>query len=124
MRALADTKSSFLDLDRLDPIRVLDDLDGPRLFTVRDKHGLELLAYQCGEDDEVERFLLVPADARLVEGLEENRITLRDALTRQGCAWLVDVHRDARAGAPVPVDVNNLPDTALPRPGLFLAPGR
>ena len=44
----------------LEPVRVLYDFDGPRIFTCKDVNGTLFLAYQCGEDRETMRFLIVP----------------------------------------------------------------
>lgn len=45
--------NTWLDLE---PVRVLYEFDGPRIFTCRDSAGNLFLAYQCGEEDQVMRF--------------------------------------------------------------------
>jgi hypothetical protein len=110
----------WLRLSSLTPEEVIDDIDGPRLFTVRSADGLLLLAYQCGEDRETERFLLVPASEYLISSIKSGTISIRDALAPQAWAWIVDRDRRGEIGAPAIVDVPRLPEKALPRPGVFL----
>lgn len=115
-------ESSWPVLSSLRPNRVLDEYDGPRLFTVRSDDGHLLLAYQCAEDRTLERFLLVPASERTVSAILENAVSLRDALTGSGWAWLIDRARDGTLTRPAAVELDSLPDTALPRPGVRLNP--
>lgn len=110
-------------LTTLMPERVLDEYDGPRLFTVRSHEGHLFLAYQCGEDGQLERFLLVPADDAFVADIEQNRLSLREALVRRGWAWLVDRRRSGRITKPARVYPGDLPESALPTPGIRLHPG-
>jgi hypothetical protein len=110
-----------LELSSLQPDRVLDEYDGPRLFTLRSLDGKLLLAYQCGEDDSRERFLIVPADERLIADIVSNRIALRDALVgRGGWAWIVDRLRNGSLTSPGAIDPSALPNEALPRAGTKL----
>lgn len=119
---VASTTCSWLKLSQLEPVRVLDEIDGPRLFTVYSEDGQLLLAYMCGEDETVERFLLVPTSDRIVEAISNNKLTLRDALTQQAFMGMVDRHRDGILSTPVQVDFGVLPSTALPRSGTYLNP--
>jgi hypothetical protein len=107
-------------LESLQPKRVLDFYDGPRLFTVRTPEEFELLVYQCGEDLDADRFLLVPASKKLVAEIEGNLISLRDALTQQPWAWLIDRSRDGTLSRPFAVDPLKLPEDALPEEGVRL----
>jgi len=113
--------SSWPDIERLTPERILDEYDGPRLFTTRTKDGNLLLAYQCAEDSEGERFLLVPASEQLVSEIENNQIALRDALQERGWAWLIDRDRHGSLTSPVEVDPRLLPENALPKSGIRLS---
>lgn len=116
------TESSWLKLSQLEPVRVLDDVDGPRLFTVLADSGQSLLAYMCGEDDKVERFLLVPTSDRIIQEIANNKVSLRDALTQQALMWMVDRQRDGSLSTPMSVDYSELPESALPRAGAYLGP--
>lgn len=115
-------KAAWPEIETLDPEQVLDDYDGPRLFTVRDRNGGLLLAYHCGEDRQAERFLLVPADTALVTEIEANTLSLRAALLGRGWAWIVDRHRNGTLDGPFKVDPRALPDDVLPAEGVCLAP--
>ena len=50
---VATTACPWFKLSRLVPERVLDELDGPRLFTARTDDGQLVLAYLCAEDAEI-----------------------------------------------------------------------
>ena len=100
-------------LATLMPERVLDFYDEPRLFTVRTSDGLLLLAYQCGSDSNVDRFLLVPANEVFLADIENNLVPLRDALLAQPWAWLIDRARSGSLSRPSVVDPRLLPADAL-----------
>ena len=113
----------WLRVSSLKPIRVLDEYDVPRLFTVLTDDQQLLLAYQCAEDRSTARFLLTPADGVLVDEIEFNRIALRDALTKRGWAWIVDRDRSGVTRVqPMAINPRELPDSALPKPGVRLSP--
>jgi len=109
-------------LTSLRPERVLDFYDEPRLFTVRTPEGFLLLAYQCGSDSEVDRFLLVPASEGFLAEIESNLVPLREALLAQPWAWLIDRTHNGRLSPPSAVDPQVLPSGALPRSGTRLLP--
>ena len=104
------------------PEYVLDEYDGPRLFTVRSKDDHLLLAYQCAQTDDLERYLIVPVDDELIKALDESRLTLREALTGRGLAWLVDRREDGSVVNLGAVEPKTLPVSALPAEGVFLGP--
>jgi hypothetical protein len=108
----------------LTPETILDDYDGPRLFTLRSTDGYLLLAYQCAQDAQTERYLIVPADDALVHALDTSKVTLRDALTGRGWAWLVDRHLDGTISNTGAVDPNRLPPSALPKVGARITPAK
>ncbi|MGC8474743.1 MAG: DUF6575 domain-containing protein [Acetobacteraceae bacterium] len=109
-------------IDHLRPVHVLDEYDGPRLFTLRAEGGLLLLAYQCAEDATGERFLLVPAGPDLIDAIERNDIPLRTALLRAGWAWIVDRRRDGGCSPLRRIDPATLPANALPAADVYLSP--
>jgi len=105
----------------LTPLHILDEYDGPRLFTVSSSDGYEFLAYQCGEDRERDRFLLTPARDDLIKSIEANRVTLRDALT-SGWLWMTDRLQSGEVTPALRVNAASLPANALPKPGVCLFP--
>jgi Family of unknown function (DUF6575) len=107
-------------LSSLQPEHILDSYDGPRLFTVRTADGLKLLAYQCGANADVDRFLLVPTSEELLAEIEDNLTPLRDALLSQPWAWLIDRTRGGTLSRPLAVDPRTLPLNALPKEGVRL----
>lgn len=109
-------------LSAFSPLRVLDEMDGPRLFTVRSDDGQLFLAYSCAEDDANSRYLLVPTSDRLIARIEQDELCVRDALTQQAVMLVVDVANDGRINLLGRVDPETLPEDALPRDGVTLHP--
>jgi len=120
MWEVAGHESPWLRIGEMKPIKVLDEYDQPTIFTVVTETGDQLLAYQCGMDRGVIRYILVPIDDRIISDLERNLVTVREALSDRGWTWLVE---RTRAGISIPRAVNflDLPPTALPKPGARLA---
>lgn len=108
-------------LGDLEPIEVLYDFEGPRIFTTKSSAGDLFLAYQCGEDEEFRRYLLVPASSWLVQEIREGAVAIRDALD-QPWSWMVDISHDNGPTFAWRVDVKSLPQNVLPRPGTLLLP--
>lgn len=105
---------------RLDPLEVLYEYDGPRLFTARCALG-ELLCFLVDDDSSVLRYIAAPTNADILDKLKNGLRPLRDALD-QPWVWFVDVDRD---GTPVAVWQGNLADApadTLPQAGLMLWP--
>jgi hypothetical protein len=119
MWAVSGTSGDWPVLADLKPVRVLDEYDGPRLFTVRSQDGYDLLAYQCGEDATTERFLITPIEKGRIDRIEANGLTLREVLT-DGWLWIVDRDRSGVLTKPIRVDASSLPSSALPRVGVRL----
>ncbi len=114
--------SQALRLKRLVPERVLDEYDGPRLFTVRSDQNDLLLAYLCAQDADVERFLVVPTNDMIINDLEKSEIAIRDALVGRGWSWLVDRMKDGSISILGALDRGVLPEDALPTRGARLSP--
>lgn len=108
-------------LDSLEPECVLDFYDEPRLFTVRTDEHVQLLAYFCDRDSDIDRFILVPTGDDLVIEIKQNLITLRDALRSQPLAWLIDRNLEGSLSRPRLVDLRKLPENVLPREGARLS---
>jgi hypothetical protein len=101
------------------PIRTLYEFDGPRIFLCKDVPGNLYLAYQCGEDREVMRFLVVPCTVDLERRLTAGETDVRDALTRPR-GWLFDFGKDWSALRCWKVNIDDLPPRTLPEPGVML----
>ncbi|MBC7816998.1 MAG: hypothetical protein IAG10_08935, partial [Planctomycetaceae bacterium] len=104
-----------------EPVEVLYDFDGPRSFTLRDAEGELQLAHWCDEDDQAERYLVVPFTPKLVERLKTGTLTLRDALD-QPRLWAVDVKRTGEIASAWRTQLADLPPDILPHPGTMLLP--
>ncbi len=105
----------------LDPVHVLYEFDGPRIFTCKSNAGDVFLAYLSDEEANVMRFVVVPFSAELEAMLTSGRLTVRQALDRNP-AWIFDVGYDWRARRAWSIDINKLPTDALPIPGVMLWP--
>ena len=105
----------------LTPVNVLYEFDGPRIFTCRDNAGELLLAYQCGGDGPLSRFVLVPFTPELERRLVDGEITVREALD-QPRTWLIDLNADWEISSAWQVRMEDIPSSCLPRPGAMLLP--
>lgn len=112
----------WLKIEKLEPVQVLDEFDGPRLFTARSQGGQLLLAYSCAEDESASRFILVPTSEHIVKDIENNVLPLRAALTQQALACIVEVRSDDTLNGPYEADLATLPESALPAPDARLNP--
>lgn len=108
-------------LGALDPLEVLVDVDGPRLFVARSPAGDDLLVYQWAEGQAQLGWVAVPTDARTVEGVRGGQLALLEAL-RQPWTWLVTQAFDGTIERVQRVRLDDLPAGSLPAPGVTLVP--
>jgi hypothetical protein len=101
------------------PTIVLYAYDGPRTFICKDMANETYLAHWCDEDDERTRFLIVPFSQSLLSALISGEIDVRDALTRN-MAWIFDLNNDWNPVQAWSVEISDLPNGILPRPGVML----
>jgi hypothetical protein len=109
-------------LGNLAPREVLVDVDGPRIFTTLDAGGGELLAYQCAEDAEASRFLLVPTNEVLIQRLRGGQLSLRGALLSPPWIWLADLLHGGGIRAAWRVTSTDIPTEHLPDRWVGLLP--
>jgi hypothetical protein len=102
-----------------EPARILYEFDGPRIFICTDHADHSYLAYQCAEDSEAMRFVVVPSNADLEAQLQSGRISVRDALAQPN-GWIVDLDKNWRTVRAWSVEIADLPADVLPRPGTLL----
>jgi len=115
---------SVIDPERfgaLRPLKVLHEFDGPKTFTFRDRDGELYLAQWCDGENGAERYIAVAFSNRLLAKLEQGIISVRDAL-EQPRAWILDEDTDGNVHAAWRVEVADLPDEVLPKPGALLTP--
>lgn len=103
----------------LEPVVILYEYDGPKIFTCKDPADNLYLAYYCDEDAAGVRFLVVAFSDELVERLTSGIINMRDALTRPR-AWIFDIDNDSNPVGAWRIDVDDLPPGMLPQPGVML----
>ncbi len=106
---------------RLEPVEVLYEFDGPRIFTARDADGELVLVYWSDEDDNAIRYVVVPTSTRIVDSLRSGMLSVLDALNQPRC-WLCDMDHSGEMSNCLLVDFDVLPRDALPADGAMLWP--
>jgi hypothetical protein len=111
--------------ERFEPFRaveVLDDYDGPRIFTLRDSDGELNLACWSDGDQGTSRYVVVPTTTKILDSLRTGEITVFDALNQPRC-WACDILASGQIGQCWQVDFDSIPRDALPSAGTMLLPG-
>lgn len=106
----------------LEPIRVLYEFDGPRIFTVTSPLG-DFLAYLSTESDSesTARYILAPTGDAMVAALENGTRTVFEALA-QPWIWIVDVGFDGQVKNAWRSTIEVIPAENRPRPHVVLWP--
>lgn len=102
-----------------EPVQILYECDGPRIFTVENQDGNLMLAYLCDEEDDVFYFLVVPTTNQMVEVLLSGKKTVHEVLS-QPWVWLLK----QPCGGPIrkasSLDASSIPEDVLPQPWVYL----
>ena len=96
----------------LEPVDILYEFDGPRIFTVTDNEGGLNLAYWSDEDEHVTRYMIVPTSRKILDSLRQGALSVHDALNQPRC-WLCDVARDGKLVRCSVADFEAIPRDAL-----------
>ncbi|WP_440998066.1 hypothetical protein [Arhodomonas sp. SL1] len=115
----ADAVEDNLNLTSVEPESVLMDVDGPRIFTTRDR-GLLYLWFFIDEAGGRERFLVTPTSERLLQQLDAGAVSVREALTLVP-AWAVELDCDGEVSGCWRIPAEAISER-LPEPGLTLNP--
>lgn len=101
-------------LNHFVPAEVLDQYDGPRLFTVKDNYGQTLLAYLYNDEESEDgaEYLVVPFDQDGVTALRTGRMTILEALS-QRWIWHAVGHLGDTAKL-TPTSLSALDEATLP----------
>jgi hypothetical protein len=103
------------------PVEVLDEYDGPRIFTLKDSDGELNLSYWSDEYEQASRYVVVPTTARILTALKDGSITVFDALNQPRC-WLCDVSQEGDLTNCFRVEFDAIPRDVLPAFGTMLHP--
>ena len=103
------------------PVEVLDEYDGPRIFTIKDAEDELNLAYWSDQDQTVCRYVVVPTTVRILDALRQGRLSVYDALNQPRC-WLCDVTHHGDLSACQRVEFEAIPCDSLPAIGTMLLP--
>ena len=110
--------------ERFEPflaVEVLDDYDGPRIFTLADSDGELNLACWSDGDQGNSRYVVVPTTAKILDSLRIGEISVFDALNQPRC-WVCDILASGHIGKCWRVDFDSIPRNALPSAGTMLWP--
>lgn len=108
-------------LQPFEPVDVLYEFDGPRIFTLNDADGELCLAYWSDEEDDVCRYVVVPVSRKIVDGVVSGSLSVLESLNQPRC-WICDVSlSDEIVGCQL-VDFADIPPDSLPTPGTMLLP--
>lgn len=94
----------------------------PWVFTARDASGGLLLAYLCEEDTNRQRLIVTPSTTQTVSDLLAGRMTTAFALLSPRKMWVIDRTLAGVLVAAWSVEHDELPEDALPLPGVLLLP--
>lgn len=108
-------------LQPFDPVDVLYEFDGPRIFTVHDADSELNLVYWSDEDGQICRYIVVPTSRKILESLRKGGISVFDALNQPRC-WLCDILPTGEIFECQRVDFAEIPRDALPSIGTMLLP--
>ncbi len=104
-----------------EPLEVLYEFDGPRIFTILDKDGELYLAYWSDEDESLCRYVVSPSTTGIVDSLRTGIVSVFDALNQPRC-WLCDVDIAGELISCQRIDFGAIPRNALPVAGTMLLP--
>ena len=101
------------------PLRVLNDYDGPRIFTLNDSKGGLCLACWSVENTTHSRYLIVPTTTKIVSDMERGLLSVREAMT-QATLWVADVRADGVVEFAYLTSIAELPEDTQPQSGVYL----
>jgi len=104
----------------IEPVEILYEFDGPRIFTANNTLG-DLLFYLADEQDGTCRYIVAPTNPRIIAKLKQGILSVLQALD-QPWIWVLDAGYD---GTPVNAwkgTLADVPADALPQPGVMLWP--
>lgn len=104
-----------------EPEEILYEFDGPRIFTFRDQDQELFLAYWSDEDDDFNRFVVVPTSSAILKSLKSGETSVREALNQPRC-WLCDVTHAGDLEKCQRVEFSQIPAECLPAIGTMLLP--
>ena len=108
-------------VERIAPLEILYEFDGPRIFSLSSRDGNLLLAYLCDQAEGGLNFLLAPSSSRSIERLKSGQISVREAIN-QAWIWIISCDQQWKILGAKSSSFDELPDAVLPREGTPLHP--
>ncbi|MSR58061.1 MAG: hypothetical protein EXS05_10340 [Planctomycetaceae bacterium] len=102
-----------------EPVEVLYEFDGPRVFSVLDSDQELNLACWSDEDEQICRYVVAATTPETIAALRNGGISVYDALNQPRC-WLCDVSPPGILTECRRVEFERIPRDALPAPGTLL----
>lgn len=100
---------------------MLDEYDGPRLFTVCNSDGELHLAYWSDEDDQITRYVVVPTNCNILQSLKSGAMSVFDALN-QPHTWICDLTKNGDIAHCKSISFHEIPSENLPERTAMLWP--
>ena len=104
-----------------EPVEILYEFDGPRIFTIRDFDDELNLVDWSDEDDQTTRYVVGPTSPRILDDLRQGVLSVFDALN-QPRSWLCDVTLERSPSRCLLVDFEAIPRDAFPAQSTMLWP--
>jgi hypothetical protein len=104
-----------------EPLEILYEFDGPRIFTLWDKDQEPYLAYWSDGNEDFNRYVIVPTSVAILTSLRSGVTSVLEALNQPRC-WLCDVTHADQLLACQRVDFAGIPRDCLPSVGTMLLP--
>jgi hypothetical protein len=95
------------------PVDVLYEFDGPRIFTLNYAEGELNLGYWSDEDEQCSRYVVVPTTTKILAALHKGSISVFEALNQPRC-WLCDVGHSGDLRECRRVEFDAIPRDSLP----------
>jgi hypothetical protein len=115
------TPANLARLGTFEPVDVLLEFEGLRIFTTKDADGELLLAFQVADTDDLLRYYVVPFSQAGAQALRDGTLSIREAIDLPR-GWLVDIGHEWRPTRAWSVEgLVRLPETVVPKPSVYLA---
>lgn len=112
--------TQLANFEDLKPTEVLYEFDGPRIFLANTLLG-QLLCYFLDENEQIQRFIVAPTNAHIIEKLKTGLLCVHDALN-QPWVWFIDLDNNGNTIKAWQGVLSEAPSIMLPKVGVMLWP--
>ncbi len=104
-----------------EPVEILYEFDGPRIFTLKDLDDDLCLAYWSDENEKFVRYVVAPTTPKIVDSLRNGNTSVYDALNQPRC-WFCNVNHQGKMELCERIEFDVIPRDSLPQIGTMLLP--